>query len=51
LARSKVLTALGAVGADDATETAESLLEEVGLAADGWSRVFDLALADVRVPS
>jgi len=51
LARSKVLDALGADGAAEAAETAASQLDEIGLTAGGWSRVFDLALADVTVPS
>jgi tetratricopeptide (TPR) repeat protein len=51
LARSKVLEALGADDAAEAAETAASRLGEIGLTADGWSRVFDLALADVSVPS
>jgi tetratricopeptide (TPR) repeat protein len=51
LARSKVLAALGTADADEAAETAASHLAAVGLSADGWSRVFDLALADVSVPS
>jgi len=51
LARSKVLAALATADADEAGETAASQLGAVGLTADGWSRVFDLALADVSVPS
>lgn len=51
LARSKVLEALGADEADEAAESAASQLDEIGLTAGGWARVFDLALADVSVPS
>ena len=51
LARSKVLAALGADAAGEAAEAAGSKLDAVGLTAAGWSRVFDLALANVNVPS
>ena len=44
LARSKVLSALGADDAPDAMLDADCRLELLGLTADGWARVFDLAL-------
>ncbi len=51
LARAKVLTALGTDDADDAAEAVALQLDALGLTCDGWLRVFDLALAEVSVPS
>jgi len=51
LARSKVLAALGTDDALDAAAEATRRLDEIGLAAYGWARVFDLALANVGVPT
>ena len=51
LARAKVLAALGTDDADDAAEAVALQLDALGLTCDGWLRVFDLALAEVSVPS
>jgi tetratricopeptide (TPR) repeat protein len=51
LARAKVLGALGADDAGAAADEAERRLAHLGLPCDGWVRVFDLALADVSVPT
>jgi class 3 adenylate cyclase/tetratricopeptide (TPR) repeat protein len=51
LARSKVLRALGTDDAAEGAEEADRRLAELGLTCDGWVRVFDLALADVSVPT
>ena len=51
LARATVLAALGTDDAEDAAEDATMQLEALGLTADGWLRIFDLALAGVSVPS
>jgi len=51
LARGKVLEALNADDAAEAADIAAAQLEAVGLTAEGWSRVFDLALAGVTAPS
>jgi class 3 adenylate cyclase/tetratricopeptide (TPR) repeat protein/CheY-like chemotaxis protein len=51
MARSKVLAALGADDALEAAAEATRKLDDLGLTADGWARVFDLALADVSVPT
>ena len=50
LARAKALAALGADDAADATADAALQLDALGLTADGWSQIFDRALADVTVP-
>ena len=51
LARAKVLAAIRADDAVLAAHEATRELAALGMSADGWSRVFDLALADVRVSS
>ena len=51
LARAKVLAALETDDSASATEEAARLLSTLGLTAEGWSRVFDLALAEVSVSS
>ena len=51
LARSKVLAALGTDDAVLAADESARELEALGLAAEGWSRVFDLALAEVSIAS
>jgi class 3 adenylate cyclase/tetratricopeptide (TPR) repeat protein len=51
LARARVLAALGTDDAEDADEDATMQLEALGLTADGWLRIYDLALAGVSVPS
>jgi class 3 adenylate cyclase/tetratricopeptide (TPR) repeat protein len=51
LARSKVLRALGTDDADAAAADAAHRLGELGIRAEGWARVFDLALVDLSVPS
>jgi hypothetical protein len=51
LARARVLAALGTDDADDAADDATMQLDALGLTADGWLRIFDLALAGVSVPS
>ena len=51
LARAKALCILGTADADEAAADADKRLEVLGLRADGWSRIFDRALADLTVPS
>ena len=51
LARARVLAALGTEDAENAEEDATVQLEALGLTADGWLRIYDLALAGVSVPS
>jgi hypothetical protein len=50
LVRAKVLTALGESDAPDAADDAARQLRGLGLTADGWSELFDRALADVPAP-
>jgi hypothetical protein len=51
LARARVLAALGTDDAEVAGEDATMQLEALGLTADGWLRIYDLALAGVSVPT
>ena len=51
LARAKVLNALSAFDAQDAVDNAALQLDALGLTADGWLRIFDLALAGEKVAS
>jgi tetratricopeptide (TPR) repeat protein len=51
LARAKALRALSADDADDAATEAALKLDALDLTADGWSRIFDLALTGITVPS
>jgi tetratricopeptide (TPR) repeat protein len=51
LARAKVLVALDTDDAVLAQDEAARELEALGLTADGWCRVFDLALAELSVSS
>ena len=51
LARAKVLAALGTDDAVLAADEAARELDALGLTADGWSRVFDLALDEITVSS
>jgi tetratricopeptide (TPR) repeat protein len=50
LAHAKVLGALGADDARSASDGAALQLDALGLSADGWCRIFDLALAGLTVP-
>jgi tetratricopeptide (TPR) repeat protein len=51
LARAKVLAALATDDAADAAADSDGKLDALGLTADGWARVFDLALANISVPT
>ncbi len=51
LARAKVLAVLATDDAVLAADESARELEALGLSADGWSRVFDLALAEVSIVS
>jgi hypothetical protein len=50
LARAKVLAAVNDPDAAEAADDATRQLRGLGIAADGWVRVFDDALADVAAP-
>jgi class 3 adenylate cyclase/tetratricopeptide (TPR) repeat protein len=51
MARARVLAVIGTDDAAAAAEASRQQLAELGLACDGWARVFDLALANVSVPT
>jgi tetratricopeptide (TPR) repeat protein len=51
MARARVLAVIGTDDAAAAAEASQQQLAELGLACDGWARVFDLALANVSVPT
>ena len=46
-----MLNALSTFDAQDAVDDAETQLDALGLTADGWLRIFDLALAGEKVAS